>query len=318
MTTNLLEVRVARKTVEAVDICGLELVASDGQPLPAFTAGSHVDVHLPNGLVRQYSIHNDPSERHCYRIAVLLDAASRGGSRAVHEMVQQGDLLRISMPRNLFPLAANIRHSLLLSGGIGITPILSMARQLSAIQADFEMHYCTRSRERTAFLAEINASAFADQVRFHHDDAQAIDLAAVLAEPSPDRHLYFCGPKGFMDAVQKTAELQGWAPENVHFEFFSAAPVKQADDGAFDVHLARSCRVVRVPATQSVTQALAEAGVMIETSCEQGVCGTCLTRVLEGEPEHRDMFLSPGEQARNDCFMPCCSRARSATLVLDL
>lgn len=318
MTTTLLEVRVARKTAEALDICGLELVARDGQPLPAFTAGSHVDVHLPNGLVRQYSLHNDPSERHCYRIAVLLDAASRGGSRAVHELVQQGDLLRISMPRNLFPLAADSRHSLLLAGGIGITPILCMARQLSATQADFEMHYCTRSRERTAFLDAIHASAFAARVRVHHDDAQAADLAAVLAEPAPDRHLYFCGPKGFMDAVQKAAERQGWTPQNVHCEFFSAAPATQAGDGAFDVRLARSGRVVRIPATLSVTQALAEAGVMIETSCEQGVCGTCLTPVLEGEPEHRDMFLSPGEQARNDCFLPCCSRARSATLVLDL
>ena len=318
MKTDLLQVQVARKTVEALDICSLELVAGDGHPLPAFAAGSHVDLHLPNGLVRQYSLCNDPSERHCYRIAVLRDAASRGGSNAVHESVREGDRLHISPPRNLFPLAASARRSLLLAGGIGITPILAMARQLWAERADFEMHYCTRSHERTAFHREIMEASFAARVSFHHDDGQAADLPALLADPAPDRHLYFCGPKGFMDAVLSIADQKGWAPENVHYEFFAASPGSQEGGDAFDIRLARSGRVVRVPPSLSVTQALAEAGVAIETSCEQGVCGTCLTTVLEGEPDHRDIFLSPKEQARNDCFMPCCSRSHTAVLVLDL
>ena len=318
MTTPHLDVRVARKATEVPDICSLELVCVDGRPLPAFSAGSHVDVHLPNGIVRQYSLFNDPDERHRYMIAVLKDPGSRGGSRAVHEMLNEGQSLRISPPRNLFPLAPSARRSLLLAGGIGITPILSMARRLSAQGADFELHYCTRSRARTAFRDSILDSAFSSRARFHHDDQGSLDLAALLAGPSVDRHLYACGPKGFMDAVIDNAKRSGWAEENVHYESFSPATISRDGDATFDVKLARSGRVISIPSDRSVTQALADAGIVIDTSCEQGVCGTCLTRVLEGQPDHRDMFLSPAEQDAGDCFLPCCSRSRSPTLVLDL
>lgn len=318
MTTTSLKVRVARKAPQALDICSLELVDAEGGLLPAFSAGSHVDVHLPNGLVRQYSLLNDPAERHRYMIAVLKDPDSRGGSRAIHELIQEGQMLTISMPRNLFALAPAAGSSLLLAGGIGITPILCMAHCLSAQRADFALHYCSRSRERTAFREEILQSAFASRARFHHDDEGPADLAALLGQPGDDRHLYVCGPKGFMDAVLDTARRQGWAEKNVHYEFFCASQLKFDSDAAFEVKLARSGQVISVLKDQSVTQALAAAGVGIETSCEQGVCGACLTRVLEGEPDHRDMFLSPGEQACNNSFLPCCSRSRSPLLLLDL
>jgi vanillate O-demethylase ferredoxin subunit len=321
MSGAILSVRVARKTVEAEGICSFELVSADGKPLPAFSAGSHVDVQLPGGLTRQYSLCNDPTESHRYLIAVLRDPASRGGSLAMHDAVKEGDALTISTPKNHFALAHEAGSHLLLAGGIGITPLLCMAERLVNVGASFEMHYCTRSRPRTAFVERIAASAFATRVHFHHDDgpaAQRLDIAALLAERPAGRHLYVCGPKGFMDAVLGTARAQGWPESQLHFEFFSAEVAPVAGDGAFEVQLASSGRIVVVAADRSIVQALAEAGVTVATSCEQGVCGTCLTRVIEGEPDHRDLYLTPEEQAAGDQFLPCCSRARSARLVLDL
>ena len=316
-----LTVRVARKAVEARDICTFELVAVDAKPLPAFAAGSHIDVQVPGGLTRQYSLCNDPTEGHRYLIGVLRDPASRGGSAAMHERLAEGDTLTISAPKNHFPLAHDAKRHLLLAGGIGITPILCMAERLAITGADFELHYCTRSRERTAFHGRIAASAFAQRVHFHFDDGatvQKLDIAALLETPQAGTHLYVCGPKGFMDAVLGGARAGGWPEAQLHYEFFGAEVAPQAGDGAFEVMLASSGRVVMVPKDRSVVQALAAAGIEVQTSCEQGVCGTCLTRVLEGEPEHRDMYLTPEEQAANELFTPCCSRAKSARLVLDL
>jgi len=318
----VLPVRVARKAVEALDICSFELVAADDQPLPAFSAGAHLDVQVPGGLTRQYSLCNAPHETHRYLIGVLRDAASRGGSAAMHDRVREGDVLTIGAPKNHFPLAPQARRHLLLAGGIGITPILCMAEQLAASGADFALHYSTRSRERTAFHDRLRASAFAERVAFHFDDgeaAQRLDLAALLAAPQAGTHLYVCGPRGYIDAVLAGARAHGWPEAQLHREYFAggdAAPA--AGDTAFEVQLASTGRVIAVPADRTVVQALAAAGVEVQTSCEQGVCGTCLTRVLAGTPEHRDLYLTPEEQAANDQFTPCCSRARSARLVLDL
>jgi vanillate O-demethylase ferredoxin subunit len=320
MTLGTLQVRVSNKRVEATDVCSFELQASDGHTLPAFSAGSHVDVQVAPGLTRQYSLCNDPRESHRYLIAVLRDANTRGGSKAMHAL-EPGDALTISVPKNHFPLVHDARHSLLVAGGIGITPILCMAERLAVAGADFALHYCTRSRERTAFLERIEQSAFASKAHFHFDDgdaAQKLDIAGLLAGAAPDTHLYVCGPKGFMDAVLSAARSAGWPAERLHYEFFSAEVVASDSDGSFEVQLASSGKVVVVPKDRTVVQALADAGVEVLTSCEQGVCGTCLTRVLEGEPDHRDMYLTPAEQAANDQFTPCCSRAKSARLVLDL
>lgn len=317
----MLSVRVARKSVEAEGICSFELVSVSGEPLPVFSAGSHVDVQVPGGLTRQYSLCNDAAETHRYLIAVLRDGASRGGSVAMHERVAEGDLLTISAPKNHFALAHEAESHLLLAGGIGITPLLCMAERLANAGAEFEMLYCTRSRPRTAFAGRIEASAFAQRVRFHFDDgpqAQRLDIAALLADPPSGRHLYVCGPKGFMDAVLAGARAAGWKEDRLHFEFFGAELAPAGADRAFEVCLASSGRVISVPAGRSVVQALAAAGVVVATSCEQGVCGTCLTRVIEGTPAHRDLYLTPEEQAAGDQFLPCCSRAESARLVLDL
>ena len=321
MNTATLQVRVARKQVEAVDICSFELVAAGEQALPAFSAGSHIDVYLPNGITRQYSLCNDPEESHRYLIAVLKDSASRGGSVGMHDLVHVGDFLKISAPRNHFPLAHGSTSNLLFAGGIGITPILCMAERLAMAGETFEMHYSTRSLERTAFHQRIAQATFAQHVFFHHDDGaaeQKINLSSLLGTKRAGVHVYVCGPKGFMDAVLETARRNGWPEAQLHYEFFSAAPAKFESDGRFELKLASSGRIVTVEKDQSVVQALEAVGVTVLTSCEQGVCGTCLTRVLEGEPDHRDMYLSPEEQARNDQFLPCCSRSKSPMLVLDL
>ena len=316
-----LSVRVARKQAEALDICSLDLVAADGGVLPAFEAGAHVDVHLPGGLVRQYSLCNPPGETQRYQIAVLRDAASRGGSQAVHEAVPEGATLRISAPKNHFPLAAGAPHHLLLAGGIGITPLLAMAEQLTAQGQPFELHHCTRSRERTAFVERVAASAFAGRVRHHFDDgdaAQKLDIAATLRAAPAGTHLYVCGPQGFMDAVLAAGRAADWPEERLHREYFAAAPVDHANDGAFELEIASSGRVIPVRADQSALAALLAAGFDIPMSCEQGVCGTCLTRVKAGTPEHHDQYLTPEEQAANDQFLPCCSRAKTPRLVLEL
>jgi vanillate O-demethylase ferredoxin subunit len=319
--TSEFTVRVARKTPEAVDICTFELVRTDGEGLPAFSAGSHIDVHLPSGLTRQYSLCNDAGESHRYLIGVLRDPASRGGSCAMHDEIEEGATLRISAPKNHFPMASDASHSLLLAGGIGVTPLLCMAERMAAIGHPFEMHYCTRSPERTAFRQRIAEAAFAPQVTLHVDDGpadQKLAIEQVLRAMPGQTHLYVCGPKGFMDWVLASARAAGWPETRLHFEFFGANIEPSPADGAFDVQIASSGRVIHIPADRTVVQALGDAGVEVQVSCEQGVCGTCLTRVLQGEPDHKDLYLTPEEQAANDQFTPCCSRARSPLLVLDL
>lgn len=315
-----IEVRVAKRAREADGICSYELVPVDGAPLPAFDAGAHIDVHLAGNLVRQYSLCNLPGETHRYQIGVLRESASRGGSQAMHDHIDTGSVLTISAPKNHFPLV-QAKRSLLFAGGIGITPILAMAEALASRGASFELHYSVRSPERAAFSERIACSPFNDRVHFHYDSgpaAQKLDLAALLARPGPDTHVYVCGPQGFIDHVLGSARELGWPAAQLHVEYFSAAAVDASGDQAFDVKLASSGKVVTVPAGKTVIETLAGQGIEIPYSCEQGVCGTCLTRVLEGVPDHRDMYLTEEERAANDQFTPCCSRAKTALLVLDL
>lgn len=316
----MIEVSVIGRSDEALDICSLELAPLDGSLLPAFSAGAHIDVHLPGGLVRQYSLCNHPQERHRYLIGVLKDPASRGGSQAVHQQLPVGTQLTISEPRNLFPLAENAQRSLLFAGGIGITPILCMAEHLAHSGADFELHYCARSIERAAFVERLKHAPFADRVQLHFDQQPqtALDAAKVLAQPQDNTHLYVCGPGGFMQYVLDSARAQGWPEERLHREYFAAAPVDTTLDGVFSVKVGSTGQVFEVPVDQTVVQVLASHGIEIQMSCEQGICGTCLTRVLEGVPEHRDLYLTEAEQALNDQFTPCCSRSKSPLLVLDI
>lgn len=313
-----LQVKVLRRREEAEGIASYELVRADGGALPPFSAGSHIDVHLPGGLVRQYSLCNDPHNAAHYRLGVLRDAASRGGSVAMHEQVKEGDVLSISEPRNHFPLQA-APHTLLVAGGIGITPLLCMAQRLAAIGASFEIHACNRSLARSAFVDELRT--FGERFHLHLDDGepgQKLDLPAVLKKAPVGSRLYVCGPGGFIDFVVSTAKAQDWPADHVHREYFGAAPQDTSGDGSFQVKIASTGKTYAIAADQTVTAALAAQGVDILVSCEQGVCGTCLTRVLEGECDHRDMYLTDEEKAANDQFTPCCSRAKSPLLVLDL
>lgn len=315
----MIDVIVTAIEQQAQDILSFDLARADGEPLPAFSAGAHIDVHLPDGLVRQYSLCNHPEERHRYQIAVLRSADSRGGSIAMHGL-EQGVRLRISEPRNLFPLQHDARRHLLMAGGIGITPILCMAERLSHTGGDFTLHYFARSAQQAAFVERMRQSPFADRVHLHFDDGEPSkrpDTAALIGPADPHAHLYVCGPGGFMEHVLGSARDLGWANDNLHREYFSAEPDDQPQAG-FEVQLASSGEVLQVPEGVSVVEVLRSIGVEIPVSCEQGICGTCLTRVLDGEPDHRDLFLTEDEQAANDQFTPCCSRAKSARLVLDI
>jgi len=321
MNDSTMTVRVAWRNIEADGIVSFELASLDGGDLPAFDAGSHIDVHLPAGHVRQYSLCSAPHERSRYQIAVLRVAQSRGGSAGMHDVIREGDELRVSIPRNHFALASGPAKHLLLAGGIGLTPLLCMAQHLDRSGGDFELHYCARTRSRAAFLGRLANASWAGRVQYHFDDEeehQRLHLDALLKGAHADTHLYVCGPQGFMNAVLDAARANGWPENRLHYEFFSAPAVDTSSDGAFEVRLARTGKTVTIPSDRSVTQALADAGVDVPVSCEQGICGTCVTRVLDGEPEHRDRFLSPEEQARNDQFLPCCSRSKSRRLVLDL
>lgn len=313
-------VKVVRKTAEAQDIASFELARTDGAPLPAFSAGSHIDVQVPGGLTRQYSLCNDTGEQHRYRIAVLRDPASRGGSVGMHDAVKEGDEILISTPKNHFPLE-HATQTLLFAGGIGVTPLLCMAQRLGKTGADFTMHYCTRSEDRTAFHKEICESAFADKVQFHFDagaEEQKLNLKKALGAPDASKHLYVCGPSGFIDFVINTAKAAGWGAAQIHLEYFGAAPQDTSNDGSFDVKIASTGKSYTIGKDDNIIQVLKNNGIEILTSCEQGVCGTCITRVLEGDIDHRDMYFTDEEKAANDQFTPCCSRAKSAVLVLDL
>ena len=322
-----MQVKVVAKTREATDIFSFELADPRGRNLPPFSAGAHVGVELGGGLIRQYSLCNHPDERHRYLIAVLKVQDSRGGSIAMHERVHQGNLIRISEPKNHFPLEASTRKTLLFAGGIGITPILCMAERLAQTGADFTLHYCGRSAERMAFVDRIKASPFAGRVQFHIDDggsASKLDITAAIGEtgsvgPQDGVQIYVCGPTGFMNWVLQTARDNGWPEEQLHREYFGAAPQSSAaENTAFEVQLASSGKTYAVPADLPITKALRQHGIEVPVSCEEGVCGTCVTRVLEGVPDHRDLFLSPREKARNDQMTLCCSRSKTPKLILDL
>lgn len=317
----MLQALVTDKYAETADVCAIELRGIDGSPLPSFEAGAHVNVRVPGGLTRTYSLCNAPTDVNRYLLGIRMSANSRGGSRAMHESVRPGDRLELSPPRNGFPLVPHAGHSILVAAGIGITPILSMAEDLAVRGGSFELHYVARSREKAAFLGRIERASFASRVQLHLSgdlNGQRVDPIRIVPPPTLNGHIYICGPERFMANVDEAASELGWPRASIHREHFSGSEASPVVGSSFDVKLARSGRVIHVNAQQSVLQALQAAGVAVQSSCGQGVCGTCLTTVLAGEPEHRDLYLSSEEQARNNMFLPCCSRARSACLTLDL
>lgn len=314
------EVTIEARHDDRGDIVRLDLVAADGSPLPPFEAGAHVEIAVPAAdggvLARQYSLYGDPAETDRWRLGILLEPASRGGSRALHATAKPGARLVVAALRNHFPLAAAAR-TVLIGGGVGLTPMLAMAATLRARGADFVLHVATRSADRDAFDDAL--AAFGDRVIRHHDDGVAgapFDPAADLPEPDAGTRIYVCGPAGFMDRVIATALAKGHADDHVHREYFHAAV--DASGASFEVEARRSGVTVAVPEGVSIASALAAAGVPVALSCEEGVCGTCLCDVLEGTPDHRDHFLTDDEKQAGDQILVCCSRSKSPRLVLDL
>lgn len=308
-----LQVRVKSATWEAPGIVSFELRALDGGALPAFTAGAHIDLSLPNALVRSYSLVNPQSERERYVIAVQKDRASRGGSAWVHEHLRPGDVLTINGPRNNFALEESAAHSLFIAGGIGITPIVSMTQRLTALGRPWELIYCARTRSAAAFAASL-----AGNVRFNFDEepgGRMLDIAATVRAAPAGAHLYCCGPLPMLSAFE--AATVHLPRERVHVEYF-AAKEAPAVAGGFTVVLAKSGREVAVPAGKTILEALLDAGLDVPYSCMEGVCATCETKVLEGIPDHRDLVLTDSEHAANQTMMICCSGSKSERLVLEL
>jgi phthalate 4,5-dioxygenase reductase subunit len=312
-----MSLRVIRKACIAQDVHQFELAASDGAALPPFEAGAHVTVITPNGLTRRYSLCNAPGENTAYRIAVKREPQGLGGSASMVDQVKEGDMLPTSLPLNYFPLAAGASPCLLIAGGIGITPILAMARALQARRADFRLVYLTRQPASAAFLAELQAPDLNGHARVHHnegDSSRRFDLAAAIAGCAPDAQLYCCGPRHLMQSVREMTT--SWAKERVHFEDFGTSQQPpDVEDHPFQVKLARSGRTLDVPCGVSILETLRRAGVVVPSSCESGTCGSCRTGLLGGVAEHRDYVL---DDDQHDEIMICVSRARGSILEIDL
>lgn len=313
-----LTVLVADVRAEAKDVVTLELRAIGGGELPAFSAGAHLDLHLPNGLVRNYSLTNDWRERDRYVIGVGRAADSRGGSSYVHSNVRAGDQLKVSPPRNNFPLDESSASFLFIAGGIGITPIMAMIRWCVANQKPWRLIYASRSRQRTAFYEELRALG-ADRSHFHFDDeaGQVLDVAQVVSGWTEGESVYCCGPAPLMEAVEG---LTGHLPSGtVRFEWFTVPESDEPrESNSFTVKLARSGVEFEVPEHKSILEVLEEHGFEIPFSCREGLCGTCVTNVCEGEPDHRDYVLSDEERDSGKMMTICCSRSKSPSLTLDL
>jgi len=312
--------RVASISDLAAGIKGFDLTSVDGTALEPFSAGSHIVLQTAAGL-RQYSLCNDPCERMKYRIAVLREPNGRGGSKYLHDNVKVGDTLHMERVMNNFPLHMTARRHMLLAGGIGVTPMLSMIASLSAAGAEFHMHYCTQTPTKTAFLDALSSFVEAGRVTHYFDNGNpdnGLNMREALREAGVDTHLYYCGPSGFMAAAK--AASAHWPVYNVHFEHFAAPsgtePTHHGPGRLFRVRIASTGCEFEIPPGRTIAEVLRESGVDIQTSCEEGHCGTCMTAFLEGEPEHRDQLLD--DEARSSYMLICCSRSKSDVLVLDL
>lgn len=320
MTEPLFPVRIVAIEFEAENVLSFTLQPIDSAPLEGIDPGSHVDVHLPNGMMRSYSLSNGPGHKRGYRLTVARDPKSRGGSTYVHDKLRVGQIIEISKPRNNFPLAEQASMSVFIAGGIGVTPFIPMIARLNEIGQPWRMHYCVRSRDRAALVEEIKqlAAAGSGELIPNYDDTDGIlDLAGKLASLRTDMHVYCCGPIPMLDAFRSCAQAAGFASDHVHFEYFST-DVQSATDGGFVVVLNKSGTDITVQPGQTILRALLDHGVDIPSSCEEGVCGACETRVIEGLPDHRDMILTAQERQENKTMMVCCSGSKSARLVLDL
>ncbi len=325
MERTTFSVRVDSVRDEAHGVRSFSVSRLDGQPFERYEPGAHIDVTGPSGVTRQYSLCGDPDHRETHLFAVKREEASRGGSRSLHEDVTVGCELTIGAPRNLFQLAPSATEHILIAAGIGVTPLLSMAYRLLKQEQRFVLHYFARSAEHAAFLPLLSRAPFNDFVRFHFGVARdQLDaaLAGCVANARDGSHLYTCGPAPFMERVVAIGE-QHVAADAIHLERFAAEPAAAAGDesntpGSFDVRIASSGATVHVDKHTTIVAALASIGIEVDTSCGEGVCGTCMVDVVSGTPEHRDHCLSKAERASGKVICCCVSRAASPLLVLDL
>jgi tetrachlorobenzoquinone reductase len=310
-------VRVHGITYQTESIRSFELRDPQNRALPVFTAGGHIELKLGNGLSRSYSLLNSPSEQNRYVIGVNRHPSSRGGSKWIHANLSVGEFLTVSYPRNHFRLEESASHSILIAGGIGVTPLLSMAQRLAALGKSWELHYCTRDRTSTAFAEELATLGARGKVTLYHSVEPAsarLNFDTILQSIPDETHLYCCGPTRMLEDY--LAVSSGRDQSKIHFERFSSGVEVAADD--FEVLLARSGRTVRVKEGETILDRLLSEGLDVPYSCREGVCGACETRLIEGEADHRDSILTELERAANNTIFVCCSRAKSRTLTLDL
>lgn len=313
-----MRLRIEAIREETPEVKSFRMASTSPGELPAFEPGSHVSVHLAGNIIRQYSITNGPDETDHYAIAVKREAESRGGSAAMHSL-KVGDEITVDPPRNNFPMSKSDGQSIFLGGGIGITPLLSMARHLSKAKRGFELHLFARSADFVPFKdvieSQLNASLHLGLVPPELNEK----LASLLSNRGPNTQVYICGPTPFMELSRQTAENAGWDDDRIHLEYFSVAADESLTSGdSFDVELRRSGVTLHINSDQTIAQVMQEAGLEIPTSCEQGVCGTCVTRILEGKADHRDHYFSEAEHQAGEFMTPCVSRALGKKIVLDI
>ncbi|UGQ27849.1 vanillate O-demethylase ferredoxin subunit [Acinetobacter calcoaceticus] len=316
--TTLYDVVVKNRHVEGGNIAVMEFESATSARLPKVEAGAHIDVHLPNGMVRQYSLCQNPNDEGKFRLGILRDPESRGGSVSAFDEIKDGMQIQVSEPKNLFPLL-KAKHSVLIGGGIGITPLITMAYQLASDGTSFELHYCGASPENCAFVDEIKNGELAKYTTFHFKSEGASHRAffeSAIKNIDLESHIYTCGPVGFMDWVINLATTHDFPEQQIHKEYFQVETDTSGD--SFEVVAERSGKIIMVEAGETILQALAKEGIEIEMSCEQGVCGTCMCDVIEGEPDHRDVYFTDEEKASNEQILVCCSRSKTPRLVLDI
>ncbi len=305
----------AEKIAEGIHL--FEMRRKDGSDLPAFTAGSHINLRVPNGLVRKYSLCSDPADRSHYRVAIKREDNGRGGSVYLIDNTKVGDEWMISAPDNAFALPQRGDNFIFIAGGIGITPFIAMIHALKDDPAKkFKLYYCSRTPEMTAFREELSAPEFKGKVVIHYDNgdpSKGLDLWPIVEERKNREHVYCCGPRGLMEAVRDATGH--WTPTSIHFEAFSEADARRADDQPFKVKLNSTGEVIDVPAGTTILEAMRANGKDVPSSCESGTCGTCRTKLLEGEADHRDLVLT--EKERDSQIMICVSRAKTPDITID-
>ncbi|ARP98664.1 PDR/VanB family oxidoreductase [Pseudorhodoplanes sinuspersici] len=310
-------VQITRAEEIADGIHLFEMRCKDGSDLPAFTAGSHINLRVPNGLVRKYSLCSDPADRSHYRVAIKREDNGRGGSVYLIDNTKVGDEWMISTPDNAFALPQRGDNFIFIAGGIGITPFIAMIHALKDDPAKkFKLYYCSRTPEMTAFREELSAPEFKGKVVIHYDGgdpSKALDLWPIVEERKNREHVYCCGPRGLMEAVR--AATGHWTPTSIHFEAFSEADARRPDDQPFKVKLNSTGEVIDVPAGTTILEAMRANGKDVPSSCESGTCGTCRTKLLEGEADHRDLVLTENE--RSSQIMICVSRAKTPDITID-